>query len=45
MLRVRAKIDSQIVSVQAPAQQGAKTKEYQAYSFVFATPLSGMDGR
>jgi len=31
-LRVRAKINSQIVSVQAPAQQGAKTKEYQAYS-------------
>jgi hypothetical protein len=30
--RVRAKINSQIVSVQAPAQQGAKTKEYQAYS-------------
>jgi len=31
-LRVRAKISSQIFSVQAPAQQGAKTKEYQAYS-------------
>jgi hypothetical protein len=31
-LRVRAKINSQIFSVQAPAQQGAKMQEYLAYS-------------
>jgi hypothetical protein len=31
-LGVRAKINSQIFSVQAPAQQGAKIKEYLAYS-------------
>jgi hypothetical protein len=31
-LRVRAKIDSQILSVEAPAGQGAKVQEYQAYS-------------
>jgi hypothetical protein len=31
-LRVRAKINSQILSVEAPAGQGAKAQEYQAYS-------------
>jgi len=31
-LRVRAKINSQILSVEAPAWQGAKEQEYQAYS-------------
>jgi hypothetical protein len=31
-LRVRAKISSQIFSVQAPTQQGAKIKEYPSYS-------------
>jgi hypothetical protein len=31
-IRVRTKINSQIFSVQAPAQQGAKIKEYLAYS-------------
>jgi hypothetical protein len=30
--RVRAKISSQILSVEAPAWQGAKVQEYQAYS-------------
>jgi hypothetical protein len=32
LLRVRAKINSQILSVEAPAGQGAKVQEYQAYS-------------
>ena len=31
-LRVRAEINSQIWSVEAPAWQGAKEQEYQAYS-------------
>jgi hypothetical protein len=31
-LRVRAKINSQILSVEAPAGQGAKAQEYQEYS-------------
>jgi hypothetical protein len=31
-LRVRAKINSQILSVEAPAGQGAKAQAYQAYS-------------
>ena len=31
-LRVRAKINSQIFCVEAPAWQGAKMQEYQAYS-------------
>jgi hypothetical protein len=31
-LRVRAKTNSQILSVEAPAGQGAKVQEYQAYS-------------
>jgi len=31
-LRVRAEINSQIGSVEAPAWQGAKEQEYQAYS-------------
>jgi hypothetical protein len=31
-LRVRAKINSQILSVEAPAEQGAKSQEYQTYS-------------
>jgi hypothetical protein len=31
-LRVRTKINSQILSVEAPAGQGAKPQEYQAYS-------------
>jgi len=30
--RVRAKLSSQISSVEAPAWQGAKEQEYQAYS-------------
>jgi hypothetical protein len=30
-LRVRAKINSQVLSVEAPAGQGAKAQEYQAY--------------
>jgi hypothetical protein len=32
VLRVRAKINSQILSVEAPAGQGAKAQVYQAYS-------------
>jgi hypothetical protein len=32
LLRVRTKINSQIFSVEAPAWQGAKAQEYQAYS-------------
>ncbi len=32
MLRVRVKISSQIIRVEAPAWQGAKVQEYQAYS-------------
>jgi hypothetical protein len=32
LLRVRAKINSQILSVAAPAGQGAKAQAYQAYS-------------
>jgi len=32
LLRVRAKINSQILSVEAPGWQGAKVQEYQAYS-------------
>jgi hypothetical protein len=31
-LRVRAKINSQILSVEAPAGQGAKEQAYQEYS-------------
>jgi len=31
-LRVRVKINSQILRVEAPAWQGAKVQEYQAYS-------------
>jgi len=31
-LRVRAKINSQILGVEAPAWQGAKEQEYQEYS-------------
>jgi hypothetical protein len=31
LLRIRAKINSQILSVEAPAGQGAKAQEYQAY--------------
>jgi len=31
-LRVRAKICSQILSVEVPVWQGAKEQEYQAYS-------------
>ena len=31
-IRVRAKISSQIFSVEAPSRQGAKTQEYQVYS-------------
>jgi hypothetical protein len=31
-LRVRAKINSQILSVEAPGWQGVKAQEYQAYS-------------
>jgi hypothetical protein len=31
-LRVRAKINLQILSVEAPAGQGAKVQEYRAYS-------------
>jgi len=30
-LRVRTKINSQILSVEAPAGQGAKAQEYQEY--------------
>jgi hypothetical protein len=44
-IRVRAKINSQIVGVQAPAQQGAKTKAYPASAVFSRAPLSGMDGR
>ena len=32
LLRVRAKINSQILSVEAPVWQGVKEQEYQAYS-------------
>jgi hypothetical protein len=32
LLRVRAKINAVILIVKAPVQQGAKIKEYQAYS-------------
>jgi hypothetical protein len=31
-LRARSKINSQILSVEAPAGQGAKAQEYKAYS-------------
>jgi UDP-N-acetylmuramoylalanine-D-glutamate ligase len=42
--RVCSKINLQFCSVQAPAQQGAKIKEYSILR-IFATPLSGMHGR
>jgi hypothetical protein len=32
LIGVRAKINSQFFSVEAPAWQGAKVQEYQAYS-------------
>jgi hypothetical protein len=44
MLRVRVKINSQILSVEAPAGQGAKAQEYQAYSELSQRRQSGCVG-
>jgi len=43
-LRVRAKINSQIHSVEAPAWQGAKVQEYQAYSELSQRSQAGCIG-
>ena len=43
-LRVRATIDSQILSVEAPAWQGAKAQEYQAYSELSQRSQAGCIG-
>jgi len=42
--RVRAKINSQIFSVEAPAWQGAKAQEYQAYSELLQRSQAGCIG-
>jgi hypothetical protein len=42
--RVRAKINSQILSVEAPAGQGAKAQEYQAYSELLQRRPAGCIG-
>ena len=43
-LRVHAKISSQILSVEAPAWQGAKVQEYQAYSELSQRSQAGCIG-
>jgi len=43
-LRIRAKINSQILSVEAPAWQGAKVQEYQAYSELSQRSQAGCIG-
>lgn len=43
-LRVRTKINSQILSVEAPAWQGAKAQEYQAYSELSQRSQAGCIG-
>ena len=44
MLRVRTTINSQILSVEAPAWQGAKAQEYQAYSELSQRSQAGCIG-
>jgi hypothetical protein len=44
LLRVRAKINPQIFSVEAPAWQGAKEQEYQAYSELSQRSQAGCIG-
>jgi len=44
ILRVRAKINSQILRVAAPAWQGAKEQEYQAYSELSQRSQAGCSG-
>jgi len=43
-LRVRAKINSQFFSVEAPVWQGAKAQEYQAYSELSQRSQAGCIG-
>jgi hypothetical protein len=43
-LRARAKINSQIPSTEAPAWQGAKAQEYQAYSELLQRRQAGCSG-
>jgi len=42
--RVRAKINSQILSVEAPAWQGVKVQEYLAYSELSQRSQAGCIG-
>ncbi|CAB1059049.1 hypothetical protein D1BOALGB6SA_3807 [Olavius sp. associated proteobacterium Delta 1] len=43
-LRVRAKINSQILSDEVPAWQGAKVQEYPAYSELSQRSQAGCSG-
>jgi len=44
LLRVREKINPQIFRVEAPAWQGAKAQEYQAYSELSQRSQAGCIG-
>jgi len=44
ILRVRVKINLQILSVEAPGWQGAKVQEYQAYSDLSQRSQAGCIG-